>query len=190
MKRSQVNQAVKQAIETFELNGWVLPAKPLWDVTDFGLGNFEKEGLILINLAEEAEYCEKLMLAFKDQVTPAHYHKRKKEDIIARKGALAVQLWSRDPDQPEGPKFTVRISGQVVDVHHGQIIEVPAGERITLVPGIWHAFWPTTPYCIIGEVSTANDDTNDNFFLNPEIGRYSAIEEDEAPVVKLVSDKQ
>ena len=42
---------------------------------------------------------------------------------------------------------------------------------------------------IIGEVSTANDDTNDNFFVNPDVGRYEAIEEDEPALVRLVSDK-
>jgi len=41
---------------------------------------------------------------------------------------------------------------------------------------------------VVGEVSTANDDQNDNFFVNPDIGRYPGIEEDEAPLVRLVSE--
>jgi hypothetical protein len=36
--------------------------------------------------------------------------------------------------------------------------------------------------CIIGEVSTANDDLHDNFFVNPEVGRYPGIQEDEPPI--------
>lgn len=52
-----------------------------------------------------------------------------------------------------------------------------------------HAFWPVTGDCIIGEVSTANDDTNDNFFIDPDVGRYPEIDEDEAAEVKLLSDQ-
>jgi D-lyxose ketol-isomerase len=64
-----------------------------------------------------------------------------------------------------------------------------AGSRVTLVPGIYHEFYPTSEECIIGEVSTANDDLHDNFFVNPEIGRYPKLEEDEPALIKLVSDK-
>jgi len=42
--------------------------------------------------------------------------------------------------------------------------------------------------CVIGEVSTANDDLHDNFFAHPDIGRFPGIEEDEAPIVRLLSD--
>jgi hypothetical protein len=43
---------------------------------------------------------------------------------------------------------------------------------------------------ILGEVSTANDDLDDNFFVNPEVGRYPGIEEDEPPVLRLISEKR
>ena len=59
MKRSQINAVYRQAKACFEANGWTLPPNPKWDITDFELGEFEKKGLVLINLAEEKEYCEK-----------------------------------------------------------------------------------------------------------------------------------
>lgn len=190
MKRSTVNKAIISATEAFTKNGWVLPPSPKWDVTDFGLGNFAKEGLVLINLAEEVEYCEKLMYAAKDQTTPAHCHKKKKEDIISRNGTLVVKVWSGRPDEvSEENTFEVQVNGKMQAVKEGEEISLPSGHRITLIPGVYHAFWPSTDYCIIGEVSTANDDLNDNFFINPNIGRYSEIEEDEAPLLKLLSDK-
>ena len=34
----------------------------------------------------------------------------------------------------------------------------------------------------------ANDDLRDNFFLNPGVGRFPGIEEDEPALVKLVSE--
>jgi len=49
-------------------------------------------------------------------------------------------------------------------------------------------FYPVTLECLIGEVSTANDDANDNFFIDPNIGRYPDVGEDELAVVKLLSD--
>jgi D-lyxose ketol-isomerase len=40
---------------------------------------------------------------------------------------------------------------------------------------------------LVGEVSTVNDDLTDNLFRDA-IGRFSDIEEDEAPLHLLVSD--
>jgi D-lyxose ketol-isomerase len=188
MKRSEVNNAIKSATLFFQKNGWVLPPAPRWDVTDFGLGDFQKSGLVLINLAEEAEYCEKLMYAAKNQMTPAHCHAKKKEDIICRTGELAVRVWKGKPSN-EKTSFDIKITGEWKSVSSGDVITLKAGERVTLVPGIYHEFYPTSDECIIGEVSTANDDLNDNFFINPDIGRYAEIIEDEAPIHKLLSDK-
>ena len=58
---------------------------------------------------------------------------------------------------------------------------------MTLLPGDWHAFWAEGGTVLIGEVSTVNDDETDNVFREP-IGRFSDIEEDEAPLRLLVSD--
>jgi len=190
MKRSQINQAVRQAQTCFTRNGWTLPPNPKWDVTDMGLGRFDEYGLVLVNLAEEEEYCEKLMWARKNQRTPAHTHRKKKEDIIARSGVLAVQVWDGHPEKAkDGQTFTLKINGENRDVKSGEVVRLRSGERVTLVPGIYHEFWPETDECVIGEVSTKNDDANDNFFVDPNIGRFPHVDEDESPVVKLVSDK-
>ena len=34
----------------FKQKGWYLPPNPKWDVTDFGLGDFENYGLVLVNI--------------------------------------------------------------------------------------------------------------------------------------------
>jgi D-lyxose ketol-isomerase len=70
----------------------------------------------------------------------------------------------------------------------GDIVVLESGHRVTLVPGVWHEFAPVSDECIIGEVSTANDDANDNFFANPDVGRYPHVDEDEPAIVKLLSD--
>ena len=63
-----------------------------------------------------------------------------------------------------------------------------AGERVTIEPGVYHAFWPESKEAIIGEVSTANDDAHDNFFVDPRIGRFPEIDEDAPPVARLLRE--
>jgi D-lyxose ketol-isomerase len=189
MKRSAINNLIRSAQTCFCIHGWALPPKPRWDVTDFGLGDWQRFGLVLVNLAEEPEYCEKLMFAQKGMTTPSHCHRKKKEDIICRWGKLAVQVWAGVPSESGIRSFNLPVNHEPTKVKSGDIIEVEAGSRVTLVPGVYHEFYPLSDGCIIGEVSTANDDLSDNFFVNPDIGRYPSIEEDEPLVVRLVSDK-
>jgi hypothetical protein len=188
MKRSEINKILEEAKSEFLANGWALPPKPKWDITDFGLGEFTNYGLVLINLAEEPEYCEKLMFAKKYQKTPAHMHRKKKEDIICRKGKLAVHIWNGPPEHHRAGTFQLQVNGELTVFEHGDVVRLQSGERITLTPGVYHEFYPESAHCIIGEVSTANDDLHDNFFVDPNISRFSAIEEDEPATVKLVSD--
>lgn len=189
MKRSEINAAFREASEVFAAGGWALPPEPRWDITDFGLGEFTKFGLILINLAEEPEYCEKLMYARPDQRTPLHTHKQKKEDIICRRGALSLLLYPRHPDESnDGAPFTASINGKEREVRAGEVFTLRPGERITLFPGVYHEFWASAEGTIIGEVSTANDDLHDNYFVRSDIGRFPGIDEDEPPEVRLISE--
>lgn len=191
MKRSEINRAYHEARECFRHGGWTLPPAPQWDITDFGLGHFAQFGLTLINLAAEPEYCEKLMYARRNQTTPCHTHAKKKEDIICRAGALTLWLWPRRPKgeaEVSGESVMVGIDGVKTTIPAGVPYTLRAGSRITLVPGVYHAFAPASDGCIIGEVSTANDDVGDNFFIDPRIGRYPGIEEDEPAEVRLTSE--
>ncbi len=189
MKRSEINKAIGDASSFFKKNSWALPPNPRWDVTDFGLGRFNSCGLVLVNLAEEEEYCEKVMYAIKNQVTPIHTHHKKKEDIICRAGILIVQLWAFDPEVKKTVgRFNVNMNGQNCLITSGEKITLQAGNRVTIKSGIWHEFYAQSAECIIGEVSTANDDVNDNFFSNKQIGRYTDIIEDELLIVKLLSE--
>ncbi len=190
MKRSEINRVFRLASEAFAKAGWILPPKPRWDITDFGLGRFVESGLILVNLAEEPEYCEKLMFALPGQYIPMHAHKVKKEDIIARCGSLTLELWASHPSLcAKSTPLTLSRNGESFEALSGEPFTINPGERVTLVPGVYHAFWTTgVAGCVIGEVSTANDDANDNFFVDPQIGRFPGIEEDEPALVKLIGE--
>lgn len=190
MNRSEINRAYRDALACFSLHGWTLPPRPRWDITDFGLGAFDRCGLTLVNLATEPEYCEKLMFAREGQSTPCHAHAMKKEDIICRAGELTLRLWPGKPDPGAAmpPAFVASINGEPADIRAAAAVVLKAGSRVTLLPGVWHMFVPTGGDCIIGEVSTANDDLTDNFFLDPLIGRFPGIVEDEPAAVRLVSE--
>jgi hypothetical protein len=190
LKRSEINALVRAASACFWKRGWTLPPKPRWDVTDFGLGDWRRFGLILVNLAEEPEYCEKLMYAQTGMTTPAHFHRVKKEDIICRWGVLNVQIWPSETSFIGGStsSFSVKVNGEIRRMNSGQVLRLQSGERITLEPGMVHEFVAESAECIIGEVSTANDDVHDNVFFDPEIGRFPGIDEDEPSLVPLISD--
>ena len=125
-----------------------------------------------------------------DQLSPMHTHVIKAEDIINRGGAtLVVELFGSD----EAGRFAEDRDGSVLcdgvrrDYAPGEKLRLAPGESVTLMPGDWHAFWGEGGDVLIGEVSTVNDDETDNVFREP-IGRFSSIEEDEAPTRLLVSD--
>jgi len=189
VKRSEVNKLIRSASACFAAHGWSLPPDPRWDVTDFGLGHLQQFGLVLVNLAEEREYCEKLMYAQRGMTTPAHCHRRKKEDIICRWGVLAVQVWAETPSKSGSRELTIPVNHEPRQVPSGSILELSAGSRVTLVSGVYHEFKPLSAECIIGEVSTANDDRHDNFFVNPDVGRFPGIDEDEPARIRLISDQ-
>jgi len=189
MKRSSINAAIREAREVFARTGWTLPPQPRWDVTDCGSDEFARCGLVLVNLADEPEYCEKLIYMRKSQAVPLHTHRRKKEDIICRSGEMEMELWAGIPDAARhGSPLQIKRSGAWATVLEGRPFLVTAGERVTLTPGIYHRFWPTRSDTVIGEVSTANDDANDNFFADDRVVRFSTIDEDEPAVERLVSD--
>ena len=188
MRRSEINRLLRAAESCFREHHWALPPRPRWDVTDFGLGDWTRHGLVLVNLANEAEYCEKLMYAQAGMTTPCHCHHRKKEDIICRCGEVSVRAWPGLPVECDGRPFPLVVNGEMREVTAGEPIRLQAGERVTLPPRVYHECVPLSPECILGEVSTANDDRRDNFFLDPNVGRFPQVVEDEPRVVRLISD--
>ena len=72
--------------------GIALPAvEPL--VLDFGLGDFERVGLIEFWIANEAAagYCGKYLFVFANQTCPKHRHRIKQETFFVVAGRVAVE---------------------------------------------------------------------------------------------------
>jgi len=130
------------------------------------------------------------MISRKDQLSPMHRHVVKAEDIINRGGGkLVIELFMSAPDGSIDRQAGVEVptDGVMRALPAGGLLKLDPGESVTLLPGVWHAFWGEGADVLIGEVSTVNDDLTDNVFEQP-IGRFADIEEDEAPLHLLVSD--
>ncbi len=158
MKRSEINQAIRDMIGFAESLNFKLPpfadftpddwrnrgeeydeirlAGLGWDITDFGKGAFAEYGLTLFTIRngrhsdpDSKAYCEKLMMVREGQVTPMHFHWEKTEDIINRGGGrLTCRLYPATADERLGTE-TMRVS---VD---GCARRITAGGAVTLGPG-------------------------------------------------------
>lgn len=96
-----------------QVEAWGLvmpPVEPL--VLDFGLGQFERVGLIEYWIANEVEagYCGKYLFVFDGQQCPAHSHGTKHETFLVVRGCLEVTL-----------------DGKPITLQPGEILPVPPG---------------------------------------------------------------
>ena len=171
-----------------------------WDVTDFGKGDFEALGLLLFTIRNgnyqtpvryPKLYAEKAMMVKPLQVTPMHFHWKKREDIINRGGGdLVLELFKSSKDGTLSQKrFSVSVDGVQRDCAPGERIVLTPGESICLEPYVYHTFHGSegSAPVVVGEVSAVNDDANDNRFLEP-LGRFPTIEEDEGPLHLLCNE--
>jgi len=184
MKRSEINQLIRNSIDFFNQMNFKLPPwafwKPEdwksnyencheivdnmlgWDLTDFGSGKFNECGLILFTLRngnpkkDKKIYAEKAMIVEELQETPMHFHWSKMEDIINRGGGnLVIELYNSD----ENEEFTKE-----------DLVLKVGGLRRTIKPG---GIFKLSP--------------NDNRCYNP-VGRFPEITEYEESLHLLSSD--
>tara|TARA_Y100000996_G_scaffold414045_1_gene403853 strand:+ start:3418 stop:4083 length:666 start_codon:yes stop_codon:yes gene_type:complete len=217
MKRSEINKAILAAKEMMEKFSWTLPhwgywskedyqnkaelKKYLnkhqmgWDVTDFGKGKFNEQGITLFCLrngiqgdVNDKPYAEKLLFMQEGQEIPFHSHKIKLEDIICRGGGdLAIEFLEINANNEElTRKIEVFIDGEKMSLDPHEPLVLKTGQSVTVDRHIFHKFYAVkgSGMVMAGEVSQVNDDNNDNYFLEP-VGRFSEIEEDEEPIHPL-----
>ena len=172
-----------------------------WDITDYGLGRFREVGFSLItlrngNLSKKElypkPYAEKLLYLMEGQYSPMHFHWHKMEDIINRGGGtVLIRVYNADREEEidHASPVTVHTDGETRTVPAGTQIVLEPGQSITITPCLYHDFEvvPGSGAVLLGEVSQVNDDNTDNRF-NPQVGRFPAIEEDEAPYRLLCSE--
>ena len=223
MKRSEINRALRELEAMCVAQGFRLPPfcsytprqwQELdhsydeirdcmlgWDITDYGLGDFDRVGMSLVTIRngnpKQPEkypkvYAEKILYLKEGQYSPNHFHWYKTEDIINRGGGnVLIRVYNSFPDE------SIDTVSDVCVHTDGHTRLVPAGTQIRLTPGesihiqqrLYHDFSVEhgTGPVLLGEVSQCNDDVSDNRF-NPAVGRFPAIEEDEAPYRLLCNE--
>ncbi|MBE7045160.1 MAG: D-lyxose/D-mannose family sugar isomerase [Ruminococcaceae bacterium] len=159
MKRSEINQLMKEAVEFMEEMKFKLPPFAYWspeewaqkgseydeirdnmlgwDITDFGSGDFSKIGLLMFTVRNgnfddpkyEKPYAEKLLIVEEEQITPYHFHWSKMEDIINRGGGNLLVQLYNSTEDEQFADTPVTV------LSDGRRYEVPAGSIVRLTPG-------------------------------------------------------
>lgn len=223
MKRSEINKALKELESACKKYSCFLP--PFchftpeewaekgheydevrdcmlgWDITDYGLGNFDEKGFSLITIRNGNRtkqekypkvYAEKLLYLKEGQYALNHFHWFKTEDLINRGGGnVLIRVYNSLPNEEMDyvSDVTVHSDGREYIVPAGTQIRLTPGESLFIPQGLYHDFEVEkgTGAVLLGEVSQCNDDDNDNRF-NPPAGRFPQIEEDEPPYRLLCNE--
>ncbi|NLJ89926.1 MAG: D-lyxose/D-mannose family sugar isomerase [Clostridiales bacterium] len=160
MKRSEINNIIKESINLLNENKFKLPPFAYWspkdwetkgseydeirdnnlgwDITDYGFGDFKNKGLVLFTIRNgnpkndkyTKTYAEKIMIVGEGQVTPYHFHWHKMEDIINRGGGNLMIRLYNSNE--DGSEL---LDTPVIVNSDGREYEVPAGGIVRLMPG-------------------------------------------------------
>ena len=130
-----------------------------WDITDYGMGDFDRVGFSLITL------------------------RNGNRALIRVYNSLPDESIDYESD------VTVHTDGRTYTVPAGTQIRLTPGESIHVQQYLYHDFTVEegTGPVLLGEVSQCNDDNPDNRF-EPPVGRFPTIEEDEPPYRLLCNE--
>ncbi|MDU4890023.1 MAG: D-lyxose/D-mannose family sugar isomerase [Clostridium sp.] len=166
MKRSEINEAIKDMEALALKNGFQLP--PFcnwtpeewldknhefdeirdnmlgWDITDYGLGDFKRVGFALITIRNgnqnnpkyKKTYAEKLIMLKEGQTSPMHFHWKKSEDIINRGGGTLIIHLYNDKGDGSFDDTEVLVNSD------GRSYFVAPGTGVELKPGESITLWP------------------------------------------------
>lgn len=159
MKRSKINQVIRDMEALIRERRFALPPfaywnqadwekagseydeirdnKLGWDITDFGLGKFDQIGFSLFTIRNgnlkmkqyKKPYAEKLLMLYAGQKAPMHFHWSKMEDIINR-GGNDVYIALYNADK-QGERLGTDVTVSV----DGKRMTVPAGTAVKLNSG-------------------------------------------------------
>ena len=221
MKRSEINAAIKEMEDFIDKYCFALPPFASftpedwkqkgeaydeirdvslgWDITDFGLNDFNKYGFSVITIRNgdkslekyKKPYAEKLLYMREGQILPMHFHWYKMEDIINRGGGnILIQVYGATEDEQFSKEpIIITKDGVKQTVPSGAKVRLCPGESITIYQRLYHSFEVEhgTGPVLLGEVSMCNDDNTDNRFYK-EVGRFPEIEEDAEPYRLLCNE--
>lgn len=181
IKRSQVKKFQERtAAMLAQANIVITPGeKANIEVAEYGLDDFERQGLELVVYVNTDRYCAKEMTLFPGQTCPEHKHPPvngkpgKMETFRCRWG----RVWLYVQGEPVShPRATVpRGSEAYYTVFHE--IELIPGQQYTISPNTLHWFQAGPKGAIVSEFSSTSSDETD-VFTDPRIKRMPEIIED------------
>ena len=144
------------------------------EITDLGLNDFERTGIVIVVYVNNPRYCAKEMVLFPGQTCPEHRHpdrngrEGKMETFRCRYGKVYLYI---EGEKSENPK-THPPAGDVkyYSVYH-EIILLP-GDQYTIDKNTLHWFQAGEKGAVISEFSSPSDDISD-IFTDPRIRRVS-----------------
>lgn len=140
------------------------------ELADMGLGDFERQGLILFTYVNTDRYCAKELLLLPGQTCPQHRHPPlsptnpgKQETFRCRRGLVHLYVSGEPtPDPAATPP------GEHYDVWHE--IRLEPGGQYTIPPDTWHWFQAGPEGALVTEFSSTSVDEAD-VFLDPRVVR-------------------
>jgi D-lyxose ketol-isomerase len=145
------------------------------EVADFGLEQFDEQGLVLFTYVNTDRYCAKELVLRPGQTCPEHRHPPfdggpgKEETFRCRYGSVhlyveGIERGTADARPPRGSdqRFTVRTG-----------IVLRAGEQFTIPPNTWHWFAAGADGAVVSEFSSTSRDELDQF-TDPRVVRIPA----------------
>lgn len=170
----EIDKARKKAIEYLDHAGIVITPQEQKniEVTDLGLGRFEKIGLAIVVYINTARVCAKELILFPNQICPEHRHPAvmdesgKEETFRCRWGQIYLYV----PGEPVAhPKAKIPQGKKNTFTVWHEIILNP-GDQYTLSPDTLHWFQGGPLGAIVSEFSTTSRDESD-IFTDPDILR-------------------
>jgi len=148
------DEARTRAAAQLEAAGIVLTAdeRAGIEVTDFGLGRLEEQGLQIVVYVNTERVCAKELVLFPGQECPEHRHPPVGDD--------------------PGKEETFRVRRGLVHLHVGDAPEITLrpGEQCIVPPDTLHSFRAGPDGAIVSEFSTRSRDELD-VFTDPQIVR-------------------
>jgi len=210
MKRSEIDSAIERAIKNAKNFGVALPAwvewpsqqfeanadgirhqKLGWKVVDFGVGDFEHCGLVILALCSSllddageplakpvrvgdydypvTSFSRKYLFVQAGQTEPHHFHRqkaRKEVSVIAGAPVRFELAWAENDTTLSSLDVNVAVDGIWHSLPAGGTVTISPGETITLPGNLSHIISVAEggPDTIMMETSTANNDRSDNIF--------------------------
>lgn len=210
MKRSEIDSAIERAINNAKKYGVALPTwadwhpkqfevnadgirhqKLGWKVVDFGMGDFEHCGLVILALCSSlvdehgeplskpahignydypvTSFSRKYLFVQAGQTEPHHFHRQKarKEVSVVAGAAVRFELaWAENDTTLSSRNVDVAVDGIWYHLAANESVVVNPGGTITLPSNLSHIISVAEggPDTIMMETSTANNDQSDNIF--------------------------